>query len=360
VFLSGFHLPLSLFPTNQNPNGNRNLSEQEKNMTSSSFLAPVLEAVWEAAGCCERIAEDFQKQDHHTKDDASPVTIADYCSQALILQRLAEITPDIGVVAEEQGGELRERPDMCARVAAFAQAVDPALTAERIPDLLDRGNHPGGDSGTFWTLDPIDGTKGYLRGGQYAIALALIENGRPVFGVLGCPRYAADDSGRTGAVFYGGESLDAAMITAPGAKPRALHVSEALQTCDAKLCESVESGHTSHDRSAQLIEELGLSKEVVRMDSQAKYAAVAHGAAGVYMRLPVKKGYREKIWDHAAGVAVIQAAGGKVTDLNGKPLDFGQGETLKNNRGVLATNGALHPPALAVLKAITPAESAWE
>lgn len=329
-------------------------------MNPSSFLAPVLEAVWEAAQCCERIAADFQKQDHHTKEDASPVTIADYCSQALILHRLAEITSDIGVVAEEQGDELRDRPDMCARIASFAQTFEPKLTADRLPDILDLGNHPGGDTGTFWTLDPIDGTKGYLRGGQYAIALALIKNGRPVFGILGCPRYTLDDSGRTGVVFYGGESLSAAMVTAPGAKPRNIHVSESLQTCDAKLCESVESGHTSHDRSAQLIEKLGISKEVVRMDSQAKYAAVAHGAAGIYMRLPVKKGYREKIWDHAAGVAVIQAAGGKVTDLNGKALDFGQGETLKNNRGVLATNGALHHPALAVLKTITPAESAWE
>jgi HAL2 family 3'(2'),5'-bisphosphate nucleotidase len=351
---------LEIIPTNQNPNGNRNLSEQVKNMKPSSFLPPVLEAVWEAAQCCERIAEDFRKQDHHTKDDASPVTVADYCSQALILYRLSKITPDIGVVAEEQGDELRERPEMCARVAAFAQAFEPELAPERIPDLLDRGNHSGGDKGIFWTLDPIDGTKGYLRGGQYAIALALIENGRPVFGVLGCPRYEATDTGRAGVVFYGGESLPAEMVTAPGAKPRAVQVSESLQTCDAKLCESVESGHTSHERSAMLIEKLGLSKEVVRMDSQAKYAAVAHGAAGVYMRLPVKKGYREKIWDHAAGVAVIEAAGGKVTDLNGKPLDFGLGETLDNNRGVLATNGALHPPALAVLKAITPKESAWE
>lgn len=329
-------------------------------MNVTSLLAPALDAIWEASACCERIAAEFQALDHHAKADESPVTIADYCSQALVLERLAALTPDIGVVAEEQGEALRERREMCERVAGFAQRFAPGLTAARLPDVLDRGNHPGGASGCFWTLDPIDGTKGYLRGGQYAIALALIEDGRPVLGFLGCPRYEVEGLGGVGVVFYGGEGVEAAMVASPGAKARAVRVSEALQTCDARLCESVESGHTSHDRSAELIERLGLSKEVLRMDSQAKYAAVAHGAAGVYMRLPVKKGYREKIWDHAAGVAVIEAAGGKVTDLNGKALDFGLGETLSGNRGVLATNGALHPPALAVLKTITPAASAWE
>lgn len=353
-------MPYPLFPTNQWTNGNRNLSDSEKNMNPSTFLSPVLDAVWEAAQCCERIAKSIQHHDRHTKEDDSPVTVADYCSQALILHRLSSITPGVGTVAEEQGQALREHPEMCKRIASFTRAFDPSLTAERLPDVLDLGNHPGGGGGTFWTLDPIDGTKGYLRGGQYAIALALIENGRPVFGVLGCPRYPSDASGRAGVVFYGGETLPAALLAAPAAPPRAVHVSEALKTCDAKLCESVESGHTRQDLSGQLIEKLGLSKEVVRMDSQAKYAAVASGSAGIYLRLPVEKGYREKIWDHAAGVAVILAAGGKVTDLNGRPLDFGQGETLSKNRGVLATNGALHSPALAVLKAITPKASAWE
>jgi 3'(2'), 5'-bisphosphate nucleotidase len=78
------------------------------------------------------------------------------------------------------------------------------------------------------------------------------------------------------------------------------------------------------------------------------------------MRLPVKRGYREKIWDHAAGVAVIEAAGGRVTDLNGKDLDFGCGEALDANRGVLASNGFLHDAVLAAVIATTPEGSRWE
>jgi 3'(2'), 5'-bisphosphate nucleotidase len=62
--------------------------------------------------------------------------------------------------------------------------------------------------------------------------------------------------------------------------------------------------------------------------------------------------YREKIWDQAAGSIVVEEAGGIVTDLDGKPLDFSQGRTLKNNRGICASNGALHATALAALKAV--------
>jgi 3'(2'), 5'-bisphosphate nucleotidase len=78
------------------------------------------------------------------------------------------------------------------------------------------------------------------------------------------------------------------------------------------------------------------------MDSQAKYFAVAKGDAEIYMRMPTRPGYVEKIWDHAAGALVVEEAGGKVTDVTGLDLDFGQGHQLELNRGVVVTNGPLH------------------
>ena len=82
------------------------------------------------------------------------------------------------------------------------------------------------------------------------------------------------------------------------------------------------------------------------MDSQAKYAAVADGRAEIYIRHSQGKDYVEKIWDHAAGVLMLREAGGTVTDLNGKPLDFSRGGRLSENHGVLATNGYLHEKLL--------------
>lgn len=340
-------------------------------MRPEKLLKPVLEIIWEASRCCEQIAEDFKRHDLKNKEDTSPVTIADYASQALILHRLMELTPGVGIVAEEEGDALAAHPGMRDRIVSFLRPIEPSFTADNLIQRLDHGSHQDcrqsggvgggeGGGGTYWTLDPIDGTKGYLRGGQYAIALALVEKGVPVFGVLGCPRYAEADPKRTGMMFYGGEGMEAAMVSSLTAPPRPIRVCDTVTSAQARLCESVESAHTRHDRSKQLIDVLGISKDVLRMDSQAKYAAVAHGAAALYMRLPVEKGYREKIWDHAAGVAVIQAAGGKVTDLNGKVLDFAQGSTLAKNRGILASNGAIHHATLAALQVLTPDEAKWE
>jgi len=95
---------------------------------------------------------------------------------------------------------------------------------------------------------------------------------------------------------------------------------------------------------------LGITAAPVRMDSQCKYASIARGDASIYLRLPTKKGYEEKIWDHASGWLLVHEAGGKVTDVNGKELDFSIGRTLKANSGVIATNGPIHT---AVVSAVT-------
>jgi 3'(2'), 5'-bisphosphate nucleotidase len=127
-------------------------------------------------------------------------------------------------------------------------------------------------------------------------------------------------------------------------------------SADAVLLESVESGHTAHDLSSVVMAKLGVAAETqkarnVRMDSQTKYGRLAEGAGNVYLRLPRPgKIYQECIWDHAAGVIIVEEAGGCVTDVHGKPLDFSLGRKLVANTGVVATNGQLHASVLAALK----------
>jgi 3'(2'), 5'-bisphosphate nucleotidase len=99
---------------------------------------------------------------------------------------------------------------------------------------------------------------------------------------------------------------------------------------------------------------MGVEAEPVRLDSQAKYAILAAGAGDLLLRLisPKMPNYKEKIWDQAAGCLVAEEAGGKVTDLDGRSLDFTQGRTLANNRGILVSNTFLHGAALQAIEAI--------
>ena len=115
---------------------------------------------------------------------------------------------------------------------------------------------------------------------------------------------------------------------------------------------SFESGHTDVSKIDEIASALGVAVDPVRMDSQAKYSVLAVGEGEVILRLlsPKMPNYQEKIWDQAAGAIVLEEAGGRISDLDGKALDFTQGRKLINNRGVLATNGFLHEAALKALR----------
>lgn len=114
----------------------------------------------------------------------------------------------------------------------------------------------------------------------------------------------------------------------------------------ASFCESVEAGHSSHGQQAAIAKKLGITKSSVRMDSQAKYASIARGDGDIYLRLPVSTTYQEKIWDHAAGLVIVEEAGGAVTDAEGKKLNFGVGRTLRENKGVVAAVREVHAKVL--------------
>jgi 3'(2'), 5'-bisphosphate nucleotidase len=79
---------------------------------------------------------------------------------------------------------------------------------------------------------------------------------------------------------------------------------------------------------------------------------VARGDASIYLRLPRDRTYREKVWDHAAGVLVIEEAGGRVSDLDGRPLAFSEGRFLARSHGIVATNGHLHEHVLSACRDI--------
>lgn len=322
-------------------------------------LAIAKEAVRKASLLCSAAQRGLVDTEKHDKADKSPVTVADYGAQALVLSTLAAAFPEDPAVGEEDSSDLRkeENAELFSRVVEYAQKVDCGLDADSVLAAIDRGNHDGGSEGRFWTLDPIDGTKGFLRGQQYAIALALIENGEVVLGVLGCPNLPVDPgstTSETGSLLFAvkGQGSFQAPLSQIENTAR-ISVDSIEDPAKAVFCESVESGHTAHGRSAAITAELGTSVDPFRMDSQCKYAAVSRGQASVYLRLPTRPGYQEKIWDHAAGYIVLLEAGGKIADTFGQPLDFSLGRTLKNNKGIVATSPAVFE---SVVKAVIDSE----
>jgi 3'(2'), 5'-bisphosphate nucleotidase len=326
-------------------------------------LQAALNAVRRAAIVCRNVQSAITTESLAKKDD-SPVTVADFASQAIICRSLMDHFPDDPVIGEEGASELREPAGQhfLEQVTAECARVDMPGSPEEICDWIDRGAlqefRP-----RFWTLDPIDGTKGFLRKEQYAISLALIIDGIIEVGILGCPNLSVqpEDSDAPAGVLAWAVKGQGAWLQAldqPNSAPTQIHTTSTIQSRDARFCESVETGHSSHDWSGLIAQNLNISREPYRIDSQCKYLAVARGDADLYLRLPTKKGYREKIWDHAGGILIVQEAGGRVTDIYGRDPEFCHGATLAKNAGMVVTNAHLHAEVINSVKKFMPPELA--
>lgn len=290
------------------------------------------------------------------KGVAGPATVADIASQvaATIILRTA-LGHAVRIVAEESleevdtlgGDSLLER--VAAAVRAAGIECDVASARAALAASADTGG-----TGTFWAIDPLDGTKGYLRGGQFAIAIALVVDGQPVAGVLGLPRLSAVGNG-TDAV-SGGAGVLVAAVAGGGAiqtpidrwEPARIVAHQWSKGDPLRLAGSVERGHSASESLESRAAALGVV-EPVRVDSQAKYALVARGDADAYLRLSPTPEYRECIWDHAAGALVAIEAGCVVTDSRGVPMDFSTGRRLTQSQGVICAPPRLHVELVAAL-----------
>lgn len=323
----------------------------------------------------------------HAKLDRSPVTVADWGVQAIVSWLLSSSfhDEDISIIAEEDD-ETLSSSDGVTLLESVVEAVNGCLVeapnyglrspekelrAHDVIQAIRKCSSTGGPKGRFWVLDPVDGTLGFVRGDQYAIALALIEDGEVILGVLGCPNYPMKKewlnyhqkyyrlmskvappplgSWHKGCVMYAqkgcGQAWMQPLVHDFGKlnwhHPREIQVSSISDPISATFCEPVEKANSSHSFTAGLAQSVGLRNQPLRVYSMVKYAAIARGDAEIFMKF-ARAGYKEKIWDHAAGVVIIQEAGGVVTDAGGRPLDFSRGVYLEGlDRGIIACSGAL-------------------
>ncbi|MBD2015263.1 3'(2'),5'-bisphosphate nucleotidase [Microcoleus sp. FACHB-53] len=308
-------------------------------------------AVVTAGKLCEQVRRE-QGSLAIAKPDRTPVTVADFSAQAIICQALGEAFPNDPVIGEEDSTLLRTQTDQLARVTQYVQAYLPSATPESVATWIDRGNAQV--KSRYWTLDPIDGTKGYIRGDQYAIALALVEAGELKLGLLGCPALPVDltqPDGERGVLFVAVRGQGATMIPLAGGAPRPLRVTDASEESLRRLAKSIVSEHSNPTLQEAVVQAIGLTAPPWQLDSQAKYGVVARGEAALYLRLPfpITSEKRQNTWDHAAGVIMVEEAGGRVTDMYGQPLDFSFGAKLVNNQGIIASNGLIHEAVLAAV-----------
>lgn len=318
--------------------------------------------------------------------------MGDFSAQAVVNTILSRAFPDDPIVGEEDAKDLRgDSPEVTAlrnRIVALAVenltcnlglgemeewGLGPTHvhTPDQLLEAIDRGTHSGGSTGRtlllflsvyrdrldfvvlgMWTLDPIDGTKGFLRGEQYAVCLSLIVDAKVQLGVIGCPNLPQDVSkpdGPKGCMFVAIRGQGAEQMSLSGANPAPLKIPTFVHG-DLNMLESVEAAHSSHPFNNRVSQLLNIVRSPTRMDSQAKYCALSRGDGGIYLRLPATSGYVEKIWDHAPGSLLVEEAGGIITDVRGSPLNFGLGRELQENHGVVAAGKDVHGKVLVAVK----------
>jgi 3'(2'), 5'-bisphosphate nucleotidase len=282
------------------------------------------------------------------KADQSPVTVADFAVQALVAHRLGEMFPDDPLVAEEDATALRASAGQTVlqSVLAAVQRAALDLDSSQLLETIDHGRAVPGER--FWTLDPVDGTQGFIRGDQYVVALALIVRGRVEIGLLGCPELSLNDRAKDGggAIACAVRNRGAFCTSLAAHDFIPLRVSSCRDPHVARVLRSFEVDHIDLNAFDAIVRTLGVETPPILMDSQAKHAVIAAGRAELLIRISATKSFHDKIWDQAAGSLIIEEAGGRVTDLGGARLDFETGRLLTRNKGVVASNGLLHTAVL--------------
>ena len=242
-------------------------------------LLGVLRTIAERAGK-EILAYYVEGEDIEVseKADSSPLTQADLASDRFILQALRTLTPDVPIITEES---------------------------------VDEANPPDVSGGRFWLVDPLDGTKEFIsRNGEFTVNIALIEDGRPVAGVVHAPALAMTWAGA-----FKDDGTRIATFSETDRPPmdiEARHIPEAGATIVASR---------RHGDTARLEAFLGGRKiaETRNAGSSVKFCLLASGKADIYPRFG-----RTMEWDTAAGHAVLSAAGGRVETVDGEPLTYGK------------------------------------
>lgn len=285
------------------------------------------------------------------KDDLSPVTVADYAIQALLTATIHHSFPDDKFVGEESSAQLKENPILLDRVWSLLQRFAPTspdtalcktpASKEQTCEMIDWcGNGvptpAGGDANVrTWVFDPIDGTKTFVRGEMYAVNMCLLQGGKQIVGVVGCPVLSMDaqapvsngsvDPTGTGCILFAVRGHGAYVRPLPGSweaveprkLPRRTEADLRSVTCFRLLDSGVDDVHEA------VAATLGIeSPGCDLLGWVPRWATLALGLANFTVWVYKRRDRYAKIWDHAGAMLLFEEVGGKVTDVDGKPIDL--------------------------------------
>ncbi|TFG08803.1 MAG: hypothetical protein EU539_01245 [Promethearchaeota archaeon] len=274
------------------------------------------------------ITEWFRKKgfENLKKKDRSPVSIADFASQIYIINQLRQKFPDDQIFAEENEVDLINDLALNRINECFEE-----LNVGEIEDLKSELQYRGQNSERQWSIDPIDGTAGYMEGLTYAIGIGFMINSIPMKCAISVPDH--DDNGE--AIFIA-EKNNGAKASYGGKDFIPLHVSKQNKVTEARLCQSL---HYDLPWVSQFAEKIGIKKRI-KLDSMAKFCMIAEGRYELYIKPAF--GLVLSSWDYCPGDLLVREAGGKVTDLDEEPLKYDKDKCILRGPGIIVSNGILH------------------
>ena len=303
-----------------------------------------------------------------SKADSSPVTIADFAAQALLISILHASFPDDKFVGEEDSAVLRKDTALRDKVfELYSAACDGPSSVDEMLDLIDLGGRgTGGATGRFWVMDPVDGTATFLTGEQYAVSLALMENGKEALATIVYPNVklqqgriveSSVDRDGLGVMLCGVRGHGATITWLPSTESAATTPATPL----ARLQPATDLHIVDCDRnraSHRAVMEKVCGKLGARFpgtdvwSSHVRYASLIIGGGDFLVRLPSGPSSWSCIWDHAGAQLIYRELGGKITDLDGRDVDFSAGRHLSRNRGLVLAKDGLHERVLRAVREV--------
>lgn len=303
-----------------------------------------------------------------SKADSSPVTIADFAAQALIISILHAEFPHDKFVGEEDSATLRKDEDLRNKVYELYSAALEDASSSSVDEMLDfidmGGRGRGGTEGRFWAMDPVDGTATFLTGEQYAVSLALLDGGKEVLGTVVYPNIKLV-RGRIveSSVDVHGLGVMLSAVKGQGAQITWLptfqgpYESRPLDKLPKSNMDNLHIVDCDKNRPShrvvmkQVCERLGTAFPGTDVwSSHIRYASLIIGGGDFLARIPSGRESWSCVWDHAGAQLIYREVGGKITDLDGREVDFSRGRYLSGNRGLVLAREGIHGEILAVVR----------